>query len=92
MTVSELLNILETIPYDILTYDNTDYIFRLKTYGVEVGFEYDNTIMCSLIVYKDRDMSSFVYAHKSMQSAYDKCIQAMHNTKTYLEILGFKTL
>lgn len=92
MTIKELLSILEYIPYGILTYDNSDYQFLIRTQSIEIIFRYDDIIMCSLTVDKDRDMSSFVYAHKNMQSAYDKCIQAMHNTKAYLEILGFKSL
>ena len=90
MTIKELHSLLKTIPYGILTYDNSDYEFLIRTRGIEILFEYNNITMCSLTVDKDRDMHSFVYAHKHMQSAYDKCIQAMHNTRTYLEIVGFK--
>ena len=62
MTVKELLSILESIPYGILTYANSDYEFHGMSHGIEIRFE------------------------------YDKCVQAMKNTKAYLEILGFKTI
>ena len=51
MTVKELLSILESIPYEILTYDNSDYEFHGMLHGIEIRFEYDNYIRCYLIVY-----------------------------------------
>ena len=69
MTVKELLSILESIPYEILTYDNSDYEFHGMLHGIEIRNTFNNTL------------------HQ-----HDKCVQAMHNTKTYLEILGFKTI
>ena len=75
MSVKELLSILDTIPYGILTYDNTDYQFLFRAQYIEILFKYDNITMCSLTVYKDRDMNSFTYTHSNdMQLAYDKCI------------------
>lgn len=89
MTVKELLSILESIPYGILTYDNSDCEFHRISHGIEIRFEYDNSIKCYLIVYISGYMRDVVIPYNN---EYDKCVQAMKNTKTYLEILGFKTI
>lgn len=89
MTVNELLSILESIPYGILTYDNSDYEFHGMLHGIEIRFEYDNFIKCYLTVYTSGYMRDVTIPYSN---EYDKCVQAMKNTKTYLEILGFKTI
>jgi hypothetical protein len=89
MTVKELHSILDSIPYGILTYDNSDYEFYERTHGIEIRFEYDNFIKCYLIVYISGYIRDVTIPY---WNDYDKCIQAMKNTKTYLEILGFKTI
>ena len=92
MTVKELHRILESIPYGILTYDNSDYEFVIKAHCIEIRFKDDNIHICSLTADKDRDISIFTYIFIFESSPHYNCIQAMHNTKTYLEILGFKTI
>ena len=91
MTVKELHSILDSIPYGILTYDNSDYEFydRGMSHGIEIRFEYDNFIKCYLIVYTSGYMRDVTIPYSNES---DKCVQAMKNTKTYLEILGFKTI
>ena len=89
MTVKELLSLLESIPYEILTYDNSDYEFHEMSHGIEIRFEYDNLVMCYLIVYISGYMRDVTIPYNN---EYDKCVQAMHNTKSYLKILGFKTI
>lgn len=89
MTINKLCSILDSIPYEILTYDNSDYEFHGMTHGIEIRFEYDNFIKCYLIVYISGYMRDVVIPYNN---EYDKCVQAMKNTKTYLEILGFKTI
>ena len=92
MTVKELHSILESIPYEILTYDNSDYEFHGMLHGIEIRFEYDNYIRCYLIVYTSGHMRSIANTFNNTLHQHDKCVQAMHNTKIYLEILGFKTI
>lgn len=89
MTIKELLSILESIPYGILTHDNSDYEFHGISHGIEIRFEYDNFIKCYLVVYTSGYMRDVTIPY---WNDYDKCVQAMKNTKTYLEILGFKTI
>ena len=89
MTVKELLNILESIPYGILTYDNSDYEFHGMLHGIEIRFGYDNFIICYLTVYTSGYMRDVIIPYSN---EYNNCVQAMKNTKTYLEILGFKTI
>jgi hypothetical protein len=91
MTINELHSILDSIPYGILTHDNSDYEFydREMSHGIEIRFEYDNFIKCYLIVYTSGYMRDVTIPY---WNDYDKCVQAMKNTKTYLEILGFKTI
>lgn len=89
MTVKELLSILESIPYGILTYDNSDYEFHEGLHGIEIRFEYDNYVRCYLLVYISGYMRDVTIPYNN---AFERCVQAMHNTKAYLEILGFKTI
>ena len=92
MTVKELHSILDSIPYGILTYDNSDYEFDIKAHCIKIIFKDDNIDICILTVDIDRNMSIFTFVFIFESSPHYKCIQAMHNTKTYLEILGFKTI
>ena len=89
MTVKELLSLLESIPYGILIYNNSNYEFHRMLHGIEIRFEYDNYVRCYLIIYTSGYMRDITNPYNN---EYDKCVQAMHNTKTYLEILGFKTI
>lgn len=89
MTVKELLSILDSIPYEILTYDNSDYEFHGMSHGIEIRFEYDNYVRCYLLVYISGYMRDVTIPYNN---EFERCVQAMHNTKTYLEILGFKAV
>lgn len=89
MTVKELRSILDSIPYGILTYDSSDYEFHKMTHGIEIRFEYDNFVKCYLLVYISGYMRDVTIPYSN---EYDKCVQAMKNTKAYLEILGFKNI
>lgn len=92
MSIKELLNILYAIPYEILTYNNSNYEFIIKAHCIEIRFKDDNIHICSLTADMDRDMSIFTYVFIFESSPHYNCIQAMKNTKTYLEILGFKII
>lgn len=106
MTVKELLSILESIPYGILTYDNSDYEFlEVKSSSkcilpkIDIHFKYDKLLYCYLDVAPDYTIyegyavfCDFDYDRVKKSVPYKNCVQAMHNTKTYLEILGFKTI
>lgn len=103
MTVKELLGILDSIPYEILTYDNSDYEFVEKTNykpaRIEIHFKRDNKLYCYLVVVSDNTIyegyaafCDFDFDKVKKSISYKNCVQAMHNTKTYLEILGFKPL
>lgn len=92
MSVKELYNILKSIPYEILTYGNSDYEFDIKTHCIKIIFKGDSIDICSITVDTDRDMSIFTNVFIFESSPLYKCVQAMKNTKTYLEILGFKII
>ena len=72
MTVKELRSILDSIPYSILTYDNSDYEFYGILHGIEIRFEYDNFIKCYLIVYISGYMRDVTIPYNN---EYDKCVQ-----------------
>ena len=93
MTVKELFSILESIPYGILTYDNSDYEFHEMLHGIEIRFKYGNYIRCYLTVYTSGYMREVTNPfHNDFLATFEKCIQAKNNTKAYLEILGFKAV
>lgn len=103
MTIKELLNILESIPHEILTYNNTNYEFievNVNTLPkIDIHFKYDKLLYCYLDIATDYTIyegyaafCDFDYDRVKKSVAYKNCVQAMHNTKTYLEILGFKTI
>lgn len=91
MTIKELRSILDSIPYEILTYANSDYEFYGILHGIEIGFKYDNYVRCYLTVYTNGYMREIINPfHNDFLTTFEKCIQAMKNTRTYLEILGFR--
>ena len=103
MTVKELRSILGSIPYDILTCNNTDYEFievNVNTLPkIDIHFKYDKLLYCYLDIAPDYTIyegyaafCDFDYDRVKKSVPYKNCVQAMHNTKTYLEILGFKTI
>lgn len=96
MTVKELHSILDTIPYGILTYDNSDYEFqavRLHSLSrIDINFLHDNFVVCFIKVLGNHTIHTCYYEDDTEKPEYKNCFTAMHNTKTYLEILGFKTV
>lgn len=93
MTVKELHSILDSIPQEILTYNNSDYEFHEMLHGIEIRFKYGNYVRCYLTVYTSDYMREVINPfHNDFLATFEKCIQALNNTKTYLEILGFKTI
>ena len=103
MTVKELRSILEYIPHEILTYNNTDYEFLKVNVNtlpkIDIHFKYDKLLYCYLDIATDYTIyegyavfCDFDYDRVKKSVPYKNCVQAMHNTKTYLEILGFKTI
>lgn len=93
MTIKELRSILEFMLHGILTYDNSDYEFHEMLHGIEIRFKYGNYVRCYLTVYTSGYMREVINPfHNDFLATFEKCIQALNNTKTYLEILGFKTI
>ena len=91
MSVKELFSLLQTIPYGILTYDNTDYEFKIDVPTITIRFKYDNAIYCYITVFPNYT-SFYGYSTFLKSVAHDNCVKAMKNTMAYLEILGFKNV
>lgn len=100
MNNNELLNLIDNIPYEILTYANSKYTVQEIAFPpkrVEINFVLNNAIVCFIKVYGDNTIflsyfnAALAYFNDEEEKPeYKNCYIAMEQTKAYLEILGFQ--
>ena len=95
MSNKELLDLIDTIPCEILTYGNSEYTVQEITFApkrVDINFILDNSIICFIKVFGNNTIHLAYFEDEEEKPKYKDCFAAMEQTKTYLEILGFKIL
>ena len=92
MSTQDLLNMLKTIPYGILTYGNTDYEFQVieRLNRIDINFILGIKIIGYIKVLGNYTMRLIWYEDLKKKPEYVDYFTAANNTMTYLEILGFK--
>lgn len=99
MTTNELLDILNTIPYDKLTKGTVDYRVRPFTHiasnlaRVDIDFMKGNTCIGFIRVFGNNTIDPAFpeeYERNTTYKCYSECFKAMEQVIAYLEILGFK--
>lgn len=93
MSIEELYSILESIPCDIISYDNTGYRLQkvlFTTNRIDINF-YDNELLiCFIKVFTNSHICLAYFEDENEKPEFKHCFTAMNKTKTYLELLGFQ--
>lgn len=92
MNNNELLNLIDNILYEILTYANSKYTVKEIVFPpkrVEINFILNSAIVCFIKVYGDNTIFLAYFSGKEEKPEYKNCYIAMEQTKAYIEILGF---
>ena len=98
MTVKELRSILGSIPYDILTCNNTDYEFievNVNTLPkIDIHFKYDKLLYCYLDIATDYTIyegyaafCDFDYDRVKKSVPYNELMTALHELNAYVDTL-----
>lgn len=93
MSNKELLDLIDTIPCEILTYGDSEYTVQEIAFvpkRVDINFILNDSIRCFIKVFGNNTIHLVYFVDEEKKPKYKDCFTAMEQTKIYLEILGFK--